>query len=75
MRWSINLGSVAGTSVRIHLTFVLFLLWIGVSQYRAEGAAAAWDTLAFISLLFFASFCTNSAISSWRAGSASKPAM
>jgi hypothetical protein len=41
MRWSINLGSVAGTSVRIHLTFVLFLLWIGVSQYRAEGAAAA----------------------------------
>jgi Zn-dependent protease/CBS domain-containing protein len=53
MRWSINLGSIAGTSVRIHLTFVLFLLWIGVSQYRLEGAAAAWDTLAFISLLFF----------------------
>lgn len=53
MRWSINLGSIAGTSVRIHLTFVLFLLWIGVSQYRLEGAAAAWDMLAFISLLFF----------------------
>ena len=53
MRWSITLGSIAGTSVRIHLTFVLFLLWIGVSQYRLEGAAAAWDTLAFISLLFF----------------------
>lgn len=53
MRWSINLGSIAGTSIRIHLTFVLFLLWIGVSQYRLEGAAAAWDMLAFISLLFF----------------------
>lgn len=52
MSWSINIGSVAGTVVRIHLTFVLFLAWIFVASYTAGGAAAAWDGLAFMLLLF-----------------------
>ena len=30
MSWSVNIGSIAGTALRIHVTFVLFLLWICV---------------------------------------------
>ena len=52
MSWSINIGTVAGTVVRIHLTFVIFLAWIFVAGYVAGGAAAAWDSTIFLLLLF-----------------------
>jgi len=52
MLWSINIGSIAGTAIRIHITFVLFLGWIFVASYVAGGAAAAWSGLAFMLLLF-----------------------
>ena len=52
MSWSLNIGSVAGTVIRIHLTFLLFLLWIFVGTYASGGAATAWDSLAFMVLLF-----------------------
>jgi stage IV sporulation protein FB len=52
MSWSVNIGRVAGTVVRIHLTFLLFLAWIFAASYAVSGAATAWDTLLFILLLF-----------------------
>jgi Zn-dependent protease/predicted transcriptional regulator len=52
MRWSITLGTIAGTAIRVHATFLLFLLFIGIVVYRANGPAAAWDTLAFVTLIF-----------------------
>ncbi|MEJ2431793.1 MAG: site-2 protease family protein [Pseudolabrys sp.] len=52
MSWSLNIGRVAGTIVRIHITFLLFLAWIFAASYAASGAATAWDTLAFVVLLF-----------------------
>ncbi|MEI6572331.1 MAG: site-2 protease family protein [Alphaproteobacteria bacterium] len=52
MRWSIDLGSIAGTAIRVHVTFLLFLAFIGILTYRANGPEAAWDTLAFIVLIF-----------------------
>ena len=52
MSWSLNIGKVAGTVVRIHLTFLLFLAWIFAASYASSGATAAWDTLVFIVLLF-----------------------
>jgi len=52
MRWSIDLGSIAGTAIRVHVTFLLFLAFIGILVYRANGPEAAWDTLAFIVLIF-----------------------
>ena len=52
MSWSLNIGRVAGTVVRIHLTFLLFLAWIFAASYTASGAATAWHTLIFIVLLF-----------------------
>jgi len=52
MSWSLNIGSVAGTVIRIHLTFLLFLVWIFVGTYASGGAATAWDSLLFMVLLF-----------------------
>ncbi len=52
MGWSINIGSIAGTAVRIHITFLLFLIWIFGATYASGGANAAWSSLAFMLLLF-----------------------
>jgi Zn-dependent protease/CBS domain-containing protein len=52
MSWSLNIGKVAGTVVRIHLTFLLFLAWIFAASYAQGGAATAWDSLVFMVLLF-----------------------
>ena len=52
MRWSVELARIAGTAVRVHVTFLLFLAFIGILVYRANGPEAAWDTLAFIILIF-----------------------
>ena len=52
MSWSLNIGTVAGTVVRIHLTFLLFLAWIFAASYAQSGSATAWDSLLFMMLLF-----------------------
>lgn len=52
MRWSLTLGRFKGTAVRIHVTFVLLLAWIGFSAYRSGGWESARDSLAFITLIF-----------------------
>ena len=52
MGWSLNIGSVAGTAIRIHVTFLLFLGWIFGVSYFSGGAQAAWTGLLFIVLLF-----------------------
>jgi stage IV sporulation protein FB len=52
MSWSFPIGTVKGTVIRIHLTFLLFLVWIGVSHYAQGGQRAAVEGVLFISLLF-----------------------
>jgi stage IV sporulation protein FB len=52
MLWSLNIGSIAGTAIRIHITFLMFLAWIFVASWVAGGAEAAWNGLAFMILLF-----------------------
>jgi Zn-dependent protease/CBS domain-containing protein len=52
MRWSLNLGSLGGTAIRIHVTFLLFLVWLGAIYYRQGGAEAAWQGTIFIVILF-----------------------
>jgi Zn-dependent protease/CBS domain-containing protein len=52
MRWSVNVGSIAGTAVRIHVTFLMFLAWIFAASWASGGADAAWSGLAFMILLF-----------------------
>ncbi|MEX2036836.1 MAG: site-2 protease family protein, partial [Xanthobacteraceae bacterium] len=52
MGWSVSIGSIAGTAIRLHITFLLFLGWIFVASYTSGGAQAAWYALAFMLLLF-----------------------
>ena len=39
MSWSINIGRIAGTAVRIHITFLLFLGWIFLASWYSGGPA------------------------------------
>lgn len=52
MIWSYSLGKVFGTELRVHATFLLLLLWIGISAYVAEGRTAAVLNVLFILALF-----------------------
>lgn len=52
MGWSLNLGTIAGTEIRIHMTFVLLLVWIWFTHYQIGGAPAAWEGVAFILSVF-----------------------
>jgi stage IV sporulation protein FB len=52
MSWSLSIGKVAGTVVRIHVTFLMFLAWIFAASYAKGGGAEAWTSLAFMVLLF-----------------------
>src|SRR5262249_26958482 len=50
MSWSLNIGTIAGTAVRVHVTFLLFLGWIFAARWVAGGAGAARRGLAFLVL-------------------------
>jgi len=52
MSWSLNIGTIAGTAVRIHITFLLFLGWIFAASWASGGPQEAWQGLAFMVLLF-----------------------
>jgi Zn-dependent protease/CBS domain-containing protein len=52
MLWSIPIATIAGTVVRIHVTFLIFLVWIGAAQWRVGGADAAVEGVVFIVLIF-----------------------
>jgi Zn-dependent protease/CBS domain-containing protein len=52
MPWSLNIGKIGGTEIRIHVTFLLFLAWIWAASYMSGGADAAWSGLLFMVLLF-----------------------
>src|SRR5205807_9269008 len=45
-------GSIAGTQIRVHITFLLFLGWIFFASYASGGPQEAWYGLAFMLLLF-----------------------
>jgi Zn-dependent protease/CBS domain-containing protein len=52
MLWSLRVATIAGTVVRVHVTFVIFLVWIAAGQWRAGGREAALDGVMFILLVF-----------------------
>ncbi|WP_069307025.1 site-2 protease family protein [Methylobrevis pamukkalensis] len=52
MSWSIPLGRVFGSEIRIHLTFLILLAWIGAVGYAEGGASAALDSVAFVVAVF-----------------------
>jgi Zn-dependent protease/CBS domain-containing protein len=52
MRWAYPVARVAGTQVRIHLTFLLLLALVAAGAWGDGGAAGALRGTAFILLLF-----------------------
>ncbi len=52
MGWSITIGRFWGTAVRIHVTFLIFLAWIGFSAFERGGIAAARESVLFIVAIF-----------------------
>ena len=52
MSWSIKFARVAGIDLKIHITFLLFLVWIGFTYFSIGGAVAARQGVLFILLLF-----------------------
>ncbi len=52
MRWSLSIGTISGTAVRVHITFLLFLGWIFAADYASGGPDEAWTGLLFMVLLF-----------------------
>lgn len=52
MRWSLHIGSLSGAEIRIHVTFLLFVIWLGAIYYRQGGADAAVQGTIFIALIF-----------------------
>lgn len=52
MSWSIPILRVAGIQLRMHLTFLLLIVWLAVGYYTAGGSAAAASGVLFVLLLF-----------------------
>lgn len=52
MSWSVNFGRLFGTSIRIHLTFVILLAWIWLESYFRAGLDEASRTLIYVVLVF-----------------------
>ena len=52
MSWSVALFRIAGTEIRIHLTFLLLLLWFGISGYQIAGWPGAVQSILMILAVF-----------------------
>ncbi|MAZ15839.1 MAG: site-2 protease family protein [Ahrensia sp.] len=52
MQWSFPIAKVAGSEIRIHVTFFLLLLWIGIASFQSGGGAAATEGVLFIIAVF-----------------------
>lgn len=52
MGWSFSIGSISGIRIRIHLTFALFLIWLGIAFWKEGGMSAMTNGLSYILLLF-----------------------
>ena len=52
MSWSVKLFDVAGTTLRLHLTFPLLLLWVAMVNWPQGGAPAALQGVVLVTLAF-----------------------
>ncbi len=52
MRWSFKLFRIVGIDVRVHITFLLLLVFLGLGYFAAGGLPAAIHGVAFVSLVF-----------------------
>jgi Zn-dependent protease len=54
VKWSIRVGTIAGIHVELHVTFVLFVAWVAISQGLLSGNLAAATQGVVVLLLVFA---------------------
>ncbi len=52
MTWSFRLATIAGTEIRIHLTFLLLVGWYGYGAWQSDGLEAARASVIFLLLVF-----------------------
>ena len=52
MSWSLSIGRIAGTAVRIHITFLLFLIRIWFAKSESGSSAAGLTGLLFMVMMF-----------------------
>lgn len=52
MRGSITIATILGTKVRMHLTFLLLLVWVAAGEAITRGSEAAIGGVVFVLLLF-----------------------
>src|ERR1700751_2959634 len=52
MAWSLPIFRVAGIQLRIHITFLLLIVWLAFGYYAQGGSAVAASRVIFILLLF-----------------------
>ena len=52
MNWSFKIAKILGIDVRIHITFLLLLAFVGFGSYQTGGASAALQGVLFICLVF-----------------------
>lgn len=52
MRWSFSLGSIAGTQIRVHVTFLLLVAWLAWGAAREGGSQAAIAITVFLLTIF-----------------------
>ena len=53
MKWSFRIGRFAGIDVFVHVTFLLFLVWVGFSRFSRSGdVGVAIDGVLFMLAVF-----------------------
>ncbi len=52
MSWSFPIGRLLGSQLRVHVTFLLLLGWIGWTAFGQGGMTAAVDSMLFVLALF-----------------------
>ncbi len=52
MTWSYRIARIAGTDIKVHVTFLLLLGWYAFAAWRTDGPAAALDGVQFLLALF-----------------------
>ena len=52
MRWSLPIGRVFGITLRLHVTFLMLLAWVGYEAFGVGGASAAKWELLRVGLIF-----------------------
>ncbi len=52
MRWSLRIAKIRGISIRVHLTFLLLLLWVGVMEGANDGLRGGGRSVFFTLMVF-----------------------